>query len=184
VSAPNEHDGEHPEHATAQEESAAALDYVQFSREHRPLLLQYARRIADDPQLGEDAVQEALIEAHAQWARVSIMERPLGWVLKVARRRLFQLRLGRQRVREVRLTVEDRATADIAETFVEEAAFWDAVRRLPPRQREIVSLRVGLHLKIGEIAELLGIKESTVRGNLARARARLRSLLEDAGHQR
>lgn len=162
---------------TAAEPSAPRLDYEQFFREYRPQLLRHARRIADSPEQGEDALQEAMVEAHQKWAKVSITDWPVGWMIRVIQRKLFHLRKGQQQPREVLLTVDLEAVADFSEALAKNAELWDAVRQLPPRQREFVSLRYSFDLDTSEIAAHLGIKESTVRSNLARAYARLRVLL-------
>jgi RNA polymerase sigma-70 factor (ECF subfamily) len=52
-----------------------------------------------------------------------------------------------------------------------------AVSELPPRQREIVTMRFELDLDVEEIAVLLDIKESTVRSALSRAIRRLKDTL-------
>ncbi len=51
------------------------------------------------------------------------------------------------------------------------------VSTLPPRQREVLVLSAYEQLEIGEIAELLGIREVNVRTNLHHARERLREKL-------
>jgi RNA polymerase sigma-70 factor (ECF subfamily) len=53
-----------------------------------------------------------------------------------------------------------------------------AVRRLPPRQRAVVVLRVWEELSYGEIAEVLGRSEATVRSNMHHGLARMREYLE------
>jgi RNA polymerase sigma factor (sigma-70 family) len=176
----NEEDREDPEGYAALAGAAQQLDYERFIRQYRPCLLRHARRIADNPEQGEDALQEALIEAHKQWTEVSTMERPLGWVLRVTEHKLFRLRHGRRPQKAAALTVSRETVTDFSEAFVENSELWDAVRQLPPRQREIVSLRHGFDLATSEVATHLGIKESTVRSNLSRAYERLRILLTSA----
>jgi len=48
---------------------------------------------------------------------------------------------------------------------------------LPPRQREVLVLTAYEQLRPGEVAEVLGISESSVHANLHYARARLREEL-------
>ena len=57
-------------------------------------------------------------------------------------------------------------------------AVWDAVRRLPDRQRSIVVLHYVDQLSTAEIGDLLGLSASTVQTHLARSRDRLAVLLE------
>ena len=51
----------------------------------------------------------------------------------------------------------------------------DAVRRLPARQRNAITLRYELQLSDAEIAETLGMPLGTVKSTLHRALARLRT---------
>jgi RNA polymerase sigma-70 factor (ECF subfamily) len=55
----------------------------------------------------------------------------------------------------------------------------DALQRLPRAQRRIVELCIMGELPQSEAAAVLGIAETTVRSNLARARTRLRALAEE-----
>lgn len=158
---------------TRENPAAPPLDYEQYFREHRPKLLLYALRTAENTQQGEDAVQEAMIAAYGRWSKVSIMANPGGWVAKVISRRLSR----RRRPREDPLLVDGTAVDESSERLTEKAEIWDAVGELPPRQREIVAMRFGLDMDITEIAAQLGIKESTVRSNLSRAMRRLEALL-------
>ena len=53
------------------------------------------------------------------------------------------------------------------------------VRQLRRADRELISLRYGSELGFAKIAEVLGMREATVRTRMWRALARLRVLLED-----
>jgi DNA-directed RNA polymerase specialized sigma24 family protein len=53
----------------------------------------------------------------------------------------------------------------------------NALRRLPARQREVISLRVFLDLDIETTARQLGIAPGTVRAHLSRAMTALRGEL-------
>jgi RNA polymerase sigma factor (sigma-70 family) len=62
------------------------------------------------------------------------------------------------------------------------AAVRDAIRGLPPRERDVL-ICVWSGLDAGQAAQALGVREATVRTRLARARRRLRALTEDAQPQ-
>jgi len=55
----------------------------------------------------------------------------------------------------------------------------EAVRALPKSQREVVELCLLGDVSVADAAALLTIAEVTVRAHLSRARARLRTLLEE-----
>ncbi len=56
---------------------------------------------------------------------------------------------------------------------------WDAVRRLPRVQREVVVLHYQSDLAVAEIAEILGIRDGTVKSRLHYARKALAKWLGD-----
>ena len=72
-------------------------------------------------------------------------------------------------------SVPNVLTAIAAETATLVAG---AVTQLPPQQRSVVVLRVWNELSYGEIAEVVGAPESTVRSHMHRGLAVLRDYLE------
>ncbi len=68
----------------------------------------------------------------------------------------------------------DRIKAGERRTMLEEA-----IRRLPDRQREVVSLRYFADMQLGEIADALDCPLGTVKSNLHKAIHTLRNLLLD-----
>jgi RNA polymerase sigma factor (sigma-70 family) len=59
-----------------------------------------------------------------------------------------------------------------------DVGFWTAVRALPARQAQIVALHYVEELTVVEIANVLGVKEGTVKTSLFRARATLATTLQ------
>lgn len=103
------------------------------------------------------------------------------WLFVIARRRLVdELRRDARRP----LAVADIADHDRAVEPVDEleSADWisSALRRLPTRQAEVISLRVVGGLDVADVAELLGISEGNVRVLSHRGLSALRDLLDEA----
>ncbi|QDT09926.1 RNA polymerase sigma factor [Stieleria marina] len=57
---------------------------------------------------------------------------------------------------------------------------WHAMGELPPRQSQVLHLRVVEQLKTHEIADVLGINAQAVRSNLSAARKNMRERLGDS----
>ena len=57
------------------------------------------------------------------------------------------------------------------------AALWEAVRALPPKQREAVTLVYGEELSHAEAAELMGCSEPTVSWHIHEAKKRLKTIM-------
>ncbi|MFF0176024.1 RNA polymerase sigma factor [Micromonospora profundi] len=161
------------------DETAPRLDYEDFFRQHRNRLFDHARRIADNRQQGEDAAQEALIEAYKRWSAVSAMDQPVGWVIRVIAHTLYRLRREGRRLPTAPLTNDRQAVSDPSEAVAQYLDFEDAVAHLPPRQRQIIELWWKSDMGTKEIAAALNIRESSVRTNLARARGRLQVVRGD-----
>lgn len=155
-------------------------DFDQFYRSHYRPVVGLVYTLTGSRHGAEDIAQEAFLRAHRSWAEVSRFESPGGWVRVVA------MNLARSGLR--RLGAEARALSRFAgmshTTFPElephNERFWETVRSLPTRQREVVALHYLEDLAVVDIARILDISESTVKNSLAQARASLAKTLEVA----
>lgn len=124
--------------------------------------------------MAEEVTAEAFVRALERWERVSEMRSPGGWVHRVAMN-LLRRRMRRRRLEEVLL----RGRVDVPPgSPVVDPALWQAVRALPARMREAVSLRYIADLTEAEVAERMGIAPGTVAATLHRARGKLAAELE------
>lgn len=155
---------------------ADSPDFDDCFRRHYPRLVRTLGAGADG---AEEAVQEAFVEAHLRWRMVSQLEDPVGWVRRVAIRRILnQHRSVLRRDRAVvRLSSDaSRLAADPADAPTSELA--EAIRALPIRQRIALVLHHLDGLPVREVADAMGVSEGTVKSQLHDARANLRTLLE------
>lgn len=75
----------------------------------------------------------------------------------------------------------DELTEMLAADQQEDLSFvWQAVKALPPKEREIIHLFYYEGYSSVEIAKLLGKKEVTVRSLLKRGRTKLKTVLKEA----
>lgn len=133
----------------------------------------------------EDAVQEALLEAFVQWRANGVPERPVGWLISVASRRLMDgwRRDNARRHREVNDFL--RAPADHRGLEDEGEAADDTVRllvlcchpALTPASQIALTLRSVGGLTTAEVAAALLVGETTVAQRISRAKR----LIKDAG---
>jgi RNA polymerase sigma-70 factor (ECF subfamily) len=172
-----------PVAAHAEAALAAELDesFEGFCREHYLKVQRFLRARCADPDLVQEAVQEAFVTARAKWNDVRKFDKPLGWLLTTARYKLMgQLKYRRQNSMATLDEVPDRLLA--APTNPQEArelvAEW--LRQLPPRQSEILQMSLD-GWSDEEIARVLGVAYNTVRTYKRVARQRLRRIAEEAG---
>lgn len=115
---------------------------------------------------GREATAAALAWAWEHRDKLAGLKRPLGYLYRVGQ--------SRSRARKRRVL---HARPEWPEPWFE-PELASALGALTERQRVTVVLVHGYSWTLGEVADLLGIKITTVQNHLERGLARLRSLLE------
>jgi RNA polymerase sigma factor (sigma-70 family) len=147
-----------------------------YSKEYGPVVRSLVV-VTGDRDIAIEACSEAFARALARWARVSAMESPTGWTYTVA------LNIARRTARRARVeAILLRREATSTPAPEPAAEIWDAVRRLPDRQRTAVVLHYLADLPQREVAAAMGLAEGTVAATLHQARQRLASWLDPAAH--
>ena len=128
----------------------------------------------------EDLSQEAMLKAHAQWRMVRRADNPDAYLRRIAINCFISER-RRPVVSSVPLdTLSDaqhpRSTG--APQFEERDVLFAVIAGLPRRQRTALVLRHYCGLETAEIADEMGVGESSVRSAIARALATLREQLD------
>jgi RNA polymerase sigma-70 factor (ECF subfamily) len=150
-----------------------------------------ALRVLRDPELAEDAAQEALLEVWTTAPRFETARGSArGWILTIAHRRAVD-RVRREeshasRARAAHAAAFTSARADDGPARVVDAlqAEWEATRvrralaRLSELQREALSLAYWKGLTHSEVASELGIPLGTAKARLRDGLLRMRDLLD------
>lgn len=126
-----------------------------------------------DRDLAREAVDEAMTRAYQSWAKVSTMENPRGWVYRVAVNWAKSRLRRRSKAMSLSLPTPDSA----AEPEIPDPGLVNAVRGLPPNQRDVILARYVFDMSQEAIAEAFGTKTGTVKSRLARGLAQLRKEL-------
>ena len=146
-----------------------------------PAVRRVTRAALGDPDEADDAAQDAFLSA---WTNIRSYdpERPFGpWILRIATNRAFD-RGRRMKIRKSDPLPEDRASPtagpdrETERTLLRERLDV-ALTGLPPRQRVAVTMFDAEGYSHGEIAEVLGVPEGTVRSDVFHARRALRVAL-------
>ena len=141
-------------------------------------LVRLARLFVDDRDAAEDLVQEAFLRLARHAGRIDTVERAPAYlrsiVLNLARdhnrRGLVSLRHHAAAGRQVDVDVD---SSDQLVRTEEHQRVLDAVRRLPARQRDCITLRYFEELSIDRIASMLEVSVNSVKTHLRRAMATL-----------
>lgn len=131
----------------------------------------YLHNMAD----AEEILQDTLVQFLKAAPTLESREHEKAWFLHVA------ANLCRNRLKYNTIRQTDELADDLAAEGRSDLLFvWDAVKSLPEKYREVVHLYYYEGYQTAEIAKMLGMKEPTVRSNLARGREKLKSVLKEA----
>ncbi|MBM7785886.1 SigE family RNA polymerase sigma factor [Tenggerimyces flavus] len=155
------------------------VDFSAWVAARGPALLRFAYLVTRDRGRAEEAVQSALAAACPRWARIVRGGAPEAYVRRmvVNTDTTFWRRFRRREVLVSDLSPLAGAAADVSEAVVAEDFAWALVSSLPVRQRAAVVLRYYEGRTDAEIASILSCSEGTVRSQIHRALAALRSRL-------
>lgn len=148
---------------------AAAATFEAFFRDTEPKLRR-ALVAAHGPEQGRDAAAEALAYAWEHWERLSLMANLPGYLFRVGQTR---------GIRRRRQPVLHEAPAWTEYQF--EPALPAALSALSERQRLAVVLVHGYGYTLREVAELTGLRRTSVQNHAERGLARLRAALGAQG---
>jgi RNA polymerase sigma-70 factor (sigma-E family) len=156
-------------------------DFDEWVTQRGAALLRFAYLVTRDRSRAEEAVQDALISAYSRWTRICRDHDPEAYV----RRSIVNADISRWRrfFRRETPTESPPPTSpspDHAVAQAEQDAVWALCATLPTKQRAAVVLRYYEDLPDAEIAEILDCSPATVRSQIHRALASLRTTLTTA----
>jgi RNA polymerase sigma-70 factor (sigma-E family) len=160
--------------AVTDEDALAALYVRNFSS-----LVRLAALLLDDVAASEDVAQEAYVRVAQARSRLRDPDAALAYLRRTVvnlsrsalRRRLVARRHGYMQARP-------DSTADATSDIVERDAMVRAVRQLPRRMREAVSLRYYADLSEAETATVMGVSKGSVKSYTSRGLALVAAALE------
>ena len=144
-------------------------------------------RITRDPDDTDDAFQEALLTIWKRWDRILTHPNPHALILHICINAAHDVL--RRKVRQGKWLAAIAAPDDIPDSSAsaiedissaeQGAQVLRAIGLLPRNQARAILMHAVEEIPYGEIAEALECRESTVRKHVARARAKLRTLLSN-----
>jgi RNA polymerase sigma-70 factor (sigma-E family) len=163
---------------SGQDERAAAV--TALFAQHALGLIRLAHIMLGNPAVAEDIVQDAFCGLYRRWPHLRDQSRAVGYVRSSV---LNGCRSALRLHPTVELQEAHQPPAGSAEsallTAEERGEVLRALRRLPSRQREVLTLRFYLDLPDDQIAAAMGIGRGTVRSAAHRGLAALRQALKE-----
>lgn len=155
---------------------------------YQPQVYRLAYRMTNHPEDAADLTQEIFLKAWTNLEKFEFKSAFSTWLYRLASNLCIDFLRNSRRKPSVPLTFED---ADGEEQRIEvidpapqpedallaaeqQEQLNAAMQDLEPEHRQILTLRVVNDLSYTDIAEILGIKEGTVKSRIARAREKLR----------
>jgi RNA polymerase sigma-70 factor (ECF subfamily) len=149
----------------------------EFFREHHAKVQAICRSLLSDSGEAEDASQQVFLAAFRALAGGTVPRRPEAWLAAIARNECRARAQSRPPVAATNEELESPG-ADPSALMVRRAevtAVWEAVKDLPPTQREAFLLREVRGLSYKELADDLHLTHPSIRSLLARARQAIRA---------
>ncbi|WP_392542544.1 RNA polymerase sigma factor [Oryzobacter telluris] len=160
--------------------TAGAPDLAVLFDAEAASLTRLARFYVDDTTAAEDLVQEAFIRFARSSGRLRDQDRAAAYLRSIV------INLARDHNRRGFVSWRHRppahpdapSAAETAEERAERLAVVEALRALPRRQRDCVTLRYYYDMPVAEIASTLGLSTNTVKTHLQRGLDSLGTTLE------
>lgn len=157
-------------------------DKAELSRlvaEHMEDALRLATRLCGDPHEAEDVLQEALYRAARGWKSFRRESRFRTWLYRIVVNAFRDWRRVQRPAAALPADLPEHRGDHVAAMSAKEleGVVARCIARLPPRQKEVVTLRIVEELPTGEVARILETNEANVHATLYAARTRLKQQL-------
>jgi RNA polymerase sigma-70 factor (sigma-E family) len=150
---------------------ADEAEFEEFVVARSQALVRSAYLLVQDEGLAEDLVQTALTKAWFAWRRIEDPEAYVRRIMVTTSTSWWRRRWTRETPTEEPLAQSGQTEP---ESPVEGQDLWDAIGRLPRRQRAVVVLRYVEDRTESDTADLMGCSVGTVKSQCAKALAKLR----------
>jgi len=151
------------------------VEFEEYASARGQELVRLGFTLSGDYQRAEDLAQIALMQAFRSWRRVQRADDPHKYVRKILVNSYLSMTRRRSYTEAPAADLDPEYTVpDLATDIVNSDDLWRALATLSARERVVLVLRYYQDLDDRTIADLLGIKPSSVRSTASRALATLR----------
>lgn len=152
--------------------------------QHRSILFGTAYLMIRDRGLAEDAVQKALTQMWKHLPSLRLHGSFKAWLVRIVVNEVKQ-QFRKKQVPTVPLEQASEVAEDLNKTETamvrdeERQRLRQALKLLPPEQREAVVLRYFSDLTVPEVAAVMGQREGTIKSRLSRALDQLNEIIRN-----
>ncbi len=150
------------------------VEFDDFVTARSPALLRTAYLLVQDENLAEDLLQTALTKAWFAWTRIEGPPEPYVRRILATTSASWWRRSWTRETPSAHLPEHSAEAAAVRDVTAAQQDLWDAMGRLPRRQRAVVVLRYLEDRSEAETARLLSCSVGTVKSQCSRALAKLR----------
>lgn len=173
----------------AQEGDMAAFEQIVQTYEKRVLIA--AAQICRNQQDAEDVTQDVFLSVYKNIRTFRFEASFYSWIYRITmntafnhtRQRKYHEFLTNEEDEDRYFDISEEDSTDFSETTDFQSVLDSTLKKLPEKQRTVFVMRYSQHLKIKEIAIILGIGEGTVKKYLFRSQEKLRNLLKPFKNQ-
>lgn len=152
--------------------------FVGLVNEHQGMLLRMCYVYLRDRELAKDAVQETFLKAYRSLGAFRGESNAKTWLIRIAINTCKSMqRSAWLRHHDRRITPEDIPQTTVM-PLAEDVDVMCHIMQLPPKLKEVIMLYYWQNMNVSEIAQALGIAQSTVSRRLQHAREKLHNVLD------
>ena len=152
---------------------------VQMVNQYQGMLLRMCYVYLQDMELAKDVTQETFLKAYRAMGSFRRDCSEKSWLIQIAINTCRDMKRSAWfRHTDRRITPEDLPEAVIMPHDEDKLDVMCGIMKLPPKLKEVIMLYYWQEMNVREIAQSLGIAQSTVSNRLKHARDKLHDVLE------
>jgi RNA polymerase sigma-70 factor (ECF subfamily) len=162
---------------------------TQLYQRYHGRLLRFLQRLTGDIESAQEAVNDVMLVVWSSADTFAGRSRVSTWIMGIAYRKAMKARMRLQRwtsrfkAADWSELIERRAGIEgPMKDLVDQDLLYRAMQLLPAKQRAVVELTYFFGLNYDEIGEIVGCPTNTVKTRMFHARAKLKTLLPQLGH--
>ncbi len=154
------------------------ISYEALMRRHEKILYRVCFRILGNQHDAEDVCQDVMVKAFNGIPRFEYRSTFKTWLLTIAHNTCYSAIEKLKRAREYTSYMEENFEEPVVEFSTAAVDSEKVLFKLPPQERELLTLKYVAGLKFEEVAEVFGLSLSATKMRIYRASEQLKTLYD------